>query len=330
MLQITSVEVPDNPYTSCSCFEAPASPSFSLPASPRYESLQRVVPRVYLPVDALVKRALNHSTVNPVFVNPGPVAKPASFIQPSKSLAKSAMKMRITVPKKPVVAPAVVTLDPYVRFAAYDQGGLGSCTANAFCAAFRILAAVSGKFAGFQPSRLFFYYNERVVEGTVAEDAGADIIDGENYVVKNGICKESSWPYIESRFSAKPPVGCYKEALNYRIKSFTVLPQAGPALVAAMKLQLAAKVPLLIAVAVYDSFESSAVAASGVVPMPMPMGETLQGGHEMCVVGYNDARKAFLVLNSWGPRWGIQGKCYIPYAYFLSPDLCYEVSCIAL
>ena len=53
----------------------------------------------------------------------------------------------------------------------YDQGQLGSCTANAIC------AAIGFDLPGFVGSRLFVYYNERVLEGTVNTDAGAFLRD---------------------------------------------------------------------------------------------------------------------------------------------------------
>src|SRR5471030_2868626 len=53
----------------------------------------------------------------------------------------------------------------------YDQGQLGSCTANAIGAAFEF-AQMKEELADFMPSRLFIYYNERKIEGTVDQDAG--------------------------------------------------------------------------------------------------------------------------------------------------------------
>src|SRR6266550_7468968 len=71
----------------------------------------------------------------------------------------------------PIPLPPVVDLRP--GFAAvYDQGQLSSCTSNAICAAFDFERKRQGK-PFMQPSRLFHYYNERVMEGTVDYDSGA-------------------------------------------------------------------------------------------------------------------------------------------------------------
>src|SRR4029079_3357244 len=48
----------------------------------------------------------------------------------------------------------------------YDQGQLGSCTANAIGAALEF-AQIKQQEEEFVPSRLFIYYNERVMEHTV-------------------------------------------------------------------------------------------------------------------------------------------------------------------
>src|ERR1700683_3381323 len=61
--------------------------------------------------------------------------------------------------------------------AVYDQGQLGSCTANAIGGAIEF-DLIKEKAPVFVPSRLFIYYNERVIEGTVDSDSGAQIRDG--------------------------------------------------------------------------------------------------------------------------------------------------------
>src|SRR5262247_4283203 len=82
----------------------------------------------------------------------------------------------------------------------YDQGQLGSCTANAIGAALQFNQIKQGEQA-FTPSRLFIYYNERVMEHTVSEDAGAMIRDGIKSVAKLGAPPEDKdWPYVIKNF----------------------------------------------------------------------------------------------------------------------------------
>src|SRR5262245_63463613 len=58
-----------------------------------------------------------------------------------------------------------------------DQGNLGSCTGNSLAGAVEFLER-KDKGSAKDVSRLFIYYNERVIEHSVAEDAGAMIRDG--------------------------------------------------------------------------------------------------------------------------------------------------------
>ena len=95
----------------------------------------------------------------------------------------------------------------------YDQGQLGSCTANAIGAAIQFDRMKQHLSPDFIPSRLFIYYNERVMEGTVSTDSGAMIRDGIKSVAKQGACPERDWPYDIAKFAMRPPQADYKEAL---------------------------------------------------------------------------------------------------------------------
>ena len=84
----------------------------------------------------------------------------------------------------------------------YDQGQLGSCTANAIAAAIEF-DRLKQKLNDFAPSRLFIYYNERAMEHTIASDSGAQIRDGIKSVGKLGDCPETEWPYVIPKFKTK-------------------------------------------------------------------------------------------------------------------------------
>src|ERR1019366_4769920 len=86
----------------------------------------------------------------------------------------------------------------------YDQGQLGSCTANAISAAIQFEQMKQALADVFNPSRLFIYYNERTIENPVASDSGAQIRDGIKSVVAQGVCPETSWPYVIAQFAAQP------------------------------------------------------------------------------------------------------------------------------
>src|SRR5437016_6970453 len=97
----------------------------------------------------------------------------------------------------------------------YDQGQLGSCTANAIGGAIEFDQMKQALPQIFVPSRLFIYYNERVLEGTTNSDSGAMIRDGIKTVANQGACPEPMWPYIISKFRSRPTTTCYTEAAKH-------------------------------------------------------------------------------------------------------------------
>lgn len=189
-----------------------------------------------------------------------------------------------------------------------NQGNLGSCTANALVGALEFLEIKDGaKFVDL--SRLFVYYNERVIEGTVNQDSGAYIRDGIKSLAKLGVCPEQEWPYRISDFTKKPTAKCYKDAIRHRITSYHRITTIDE-----MRNCLADGFPFVFGFTVYTAFESQAVAKSGVVTMPGPK-ERVLGGHAVVAVGYDDGQKRFWVRNSWDTDWGQNGYFTMPYDY---------------
>ncbi len=198
----------------------------------------------------------------------------------------------------------------------YNQGALGSCTANAIGAAIQFGIMKQDKAKAFMPSRLFIYYNERDIEKTIDSDAGAQIRDGIKTVHHQGVCPETLWPYDANQFTKKPKEGCYTDALNHQVLSYHRVPRN----LNQMKSCLADGFPFVFGFSVYAAFESEAVAKSGKLDMPKKT-EANEGGHAVMIVGYNDSSKRFIVRNSWGKEWGKAGYFTMPYDYVLSENL---------
>ncbi|HUB34726.1 MAG TPA: C1 family peptidase [Bryobacteraceae bacterium] len=193
----------------------------------------------------------------------------------------------------------------------YDQGQLGSCTANGIGGAIEF-DQQKQKTKEFVPSRLFIYYNERVIEGTVSEDSGAQIRDGVKSVATLGAPPETDWPYDIQKFSEKPPAKAYTDAKKDLVSAYSRVVQN----LAQMQGCLAEGYPFVFGFTVYESFESDEVAQTGIVPMPAP-GEKVLGGHCVVAVGYDDTKRMFIIRNSWGAGWGLKGYCMMPYEYLL-------------
>jgi C1A family cysteine protease len=216
---------------------------------------------------------------------------------------------KVSVPTAPQELPPMVDLRPKCP-PIYNQGSIGSCTGNAIASAFQFGQMKLNK-PNWIPSRLFIYYNERVMEGTVGEDAGATIRDGIKSVVDKGVCPETMWKYVESKFATKPCSQAYKEALNNQIKEYL---RISPHTLRGVKEALADGFPVIFGFSIYESMMTDEVARTGYVPIPTS-NEAPVGGHAVKAVGYDDDKEWFIVKNSWGTSWGDNGYFYLPYWY---------------
>jgi C1A family cysteine protease len=191
-----------------------------------------------------------------------------------------------------------------------DQGQLGSCTANAIASGLREYLELSATGKSESLSRLFLYYYERVLEGTVNYDAGAQIRDGMKVLQKQGVCPESEAPYNIVEFKKTPSVTAQVDAAKHRISEYHRV-----TCLSALKTALAQGKPVVVGFYVFESFEGDVAARTGVIPMPK-RGERRLGGHAVLAVGYSDPHGWVIIRNSWGTGWGDQGYCYMPYPVF--------------
>lgn len=212
----------------------------------------------------------------------------------------SAIKPRIRLPAK-------VDLRSFCSLVE-QQGRLGSCTA---CALVGNLEFLDNRPDAVYTdvSRLFIYYNERIMRGNEDYDSGASLRDGIKTLKKTGYCWEKIWPYNIKRFTQKPPKRCYNEAKRHRIASYHrihTLPE--------MLVCLTEGFPFVFGFTVYESFQSKRVENTGIVNMPKKT-ERAVGGHAVMAVGFDQKERRFLIRNSWGKEWGQCGYFTMPYKY---------------
>ena len=218
-------------------------------------------------------------------------------------------------PEVATALPPMVDLRPQCP-PVYDQGHLGSCTANSIAGALEF-DQMKEKERAFTPSRLFIYYNERVMEGTVSSDSGAQIRDGVKSVNQQGAPPEDpDWPYDITKFADKPPQKAYDDAAKHKSILYQRLTPTLPQL----KGCLASGFPFVFGFVVYESFESPQVASTGQAQMPQA-GEQQLGGHAVLAVGYDESQQRFTIRNSWGPGSGMAGYFTLPYPYLLQHTL---------
>ena len=197
----------------------------------------------------------------------------------------------------------------------YNQGQLGSCTANALACAIQY-DEMKQNLNSETPSRLFVYYNERDMEGTIDSDSGASLRDGVKCINKIGYCNETQWSYDIEKFKEKPSQDCYDYARKHKALSYKRVQQDETHI----KSVLQSGFPVVFGISVYESFESETVAKTGVVPLPEKE-ERMLGGHAIVLVGYDNEKKLFIFRNSWGEDWGDKGYGYLPFEYVCDANL---------
>jgi len=196
---------------------------------------------------------------------------------------------------------------------------MGSCTGFAIVGAMEYLENVKRK--TFVPlSQQFVYYNERLIEGGTSTDGGSFIEDGISVVLRYGACALSLWPYNEADLYTKPSEAAYADGATRKAIKTSSIDQNQTAVMSA----LSSGFPVVYGFVVFDSFETEAVASTGLVPMPNPDTYKALGGHAMLIVGYDVQSQMFLCRNSWSATWGINGYCWIPFAYLMTPQLAHS------
>ena len=195
-----------------------------------------------------------------------------------------------------------------------DQGNLGSCTANAIASCVYYDLKQSAALEDFQPSRLFIYYQERFLQGTVDSDSGASVRIGMKACHNYGTPHEVLWPYDVSYWRTKPSAFAYEDGLKFLASSYFRLDNTK---LHDLKDCIYQGFPFVFGFSVYESFEK--IESDGIMPMPAPTEKNL-GGHCVWAGAYNDKRKAFKCRNSWGSDWGINGNFWMPYEFIMNPD----------
>ena len=173
------------------------------------------------------------------------------------------------------------------------------------------------KAADFMPSRLFIYYNERAIEGTVASDSGAQIRDGIKSVAKQGVCPETEWPYDirsspTSRRRGATPTPSSTRSIQLPARPADAQPDQGLP---------GPRVPVRVRLHRLRELREPGGRQDRRRRRCRASGEQVLGGHAVLAVGYDDAQQRMLVRNSWGDGWGMGGYFTMPYAYFTERSL---------
>lgn len=225
---------------------------------------------------------------------------------------------KIAIIKEAKQLPSSFFLSPLPKI--IDQEDLGSCTANAASNGLRFLLIKNNK-KEFQPSRLFIYWFTRFIESDVKVDSGASLRNTLKSISKYGVSKESIWPYIISKFTIKPSKPAINDGTPHK-KGFQYLSVKQD--LTTIKNVISQGYPIVLGIAVFESFESAEATNTGNIPTPDKNNEKLLGGHAILMVSYDDNTRKFGFMNSWGTSWGDKGFFRLNYDYILDYALAFD------
>lgn len=237
-----------------------------------------------------------------------------------------------------VHAPTDLQLPPSASVAQWmgpirDQGQEGSCTGQMGAEVrdwlYRKLYLFekdrSVQPGTFMASAEFVYLCNLIADGDLGKDDGSTIHQTFITLNQKGACLDSQMPYRDTEYSRPPDAAQYADALVYKGGPYHYLPT-----LTEMKACIASGYAFGAGIDVYESFEGTALADSGMMPMPKD-NEQMLGGHAQFFLGYDDnieaspgTKGALFVQNSWGSGWGLSAPgrtdrgCYwMPYQYAL-------------
>lgn len=207
----------------------------------------------------------------------------------------------------------------------WDQSQLGSCVPHGTGSVAVAERMKQGEANASQtPSRLFIYYNGRVIEGTVDEDSGLEVRDGIKAIAKQGAPPETDWPYDIDRFTEKPPSRAYTDAAKFEAVEYKRITPGIPG--SPLRTPIGKGFPVTFGFTVPERFESPEWnPATDLLPLPSHSEGSI-GGHCVVIVGWDFSLKrfphhAFECRNSWGSEWGDAGHFYLDARWCYEPSL---------
>ncbi len=198
-----------------------------------------------------------------------------------------------------------------------NQGKQGSCVAwSSVYAARTIVEAAStgasGNSTAYSPA---FVYNQIGLE----DCQGSYIQRAMEFMTTKGVLPYNDFPYTDEECTRQPTSSLWDKAAQNKMHGFTRLTDGESVEginVRAVKEHLAKDAPVVIGMMVGGTFMQDMMGKDTWAPSSEDRSQMGFGGHAMCVIGYDDRRQAFQIMNSWGPEWGNNGVGWVRYGDF--------------
>lgn len=203
-----------------------------------------------------------------------------------------------------------------------DQGQQGSCVGwgSTYCGRTVLECAITGKNPNeiaFSPAFTYNQIGMRNCEGTYITKA-VDLLSN------TGSVSYDKFPYTDKSCTTQPDKQLFIDAQQFKMKGATRLTLNGDEYtvdVNAIRQNLAHNAPVIIGMAVGGTFMQDMEGQEFWQPSQNDYNKNGFGGHCMCVIGYDDKYfkddGAFLIQNSWGTKWGVNGRAWISYGDFV-------------
>lgn len=193
-----------------------------------------------------------------------------------------------------------------------DQGRQGSCVG--WASAYALKSSQEFREEGWSlgtSNHLFspaWIYNQ--ING--GWDGGSLPSDALRLLVAKGADTLDHFPYDDRNCTRRPDAPSMNRALRFKALRWAAVPNDTDKI----RKLVAAGRALLIAIDVYPSFMNLTAAR----PVYQDRSGRLLGGHALCLMGYDDGKRAFKFINSWGTRWGDRGYGWLTYDFVKEPS----------
>jgi C1A family cysteine protease len=144
-------------------------------------------------------------------------------------------------------------------------------------------------------------------------DSGMTIRDGCAGMLKYGVAPEFTWPYYPYKYNDEPSWSAYFLANLFRPSRYERLNTINE-----INISLTQNIPVICGIRVDNSFYNLNKDNYTWVP-----GVGYNGGHAVCIIGYDEKRRVLIIDNSWGTTFGNNGTFEVSYENFLNVSFDY-------
>jgi C1A family cysteine protease len=193
----------------------------------------------------------------------------------------------------------------------YQQYDTNACTSMVIGAAIEYMNMKEKK-PVFKPSKLFMYWNGRVLGECTDKDDGAELRDVMKSLSKWGVAPDADFPFLLDNLMKRPPEKAYADAQREIITKYRRIASTVKDVTAV----LSQGQPIIFGAETFKNFNNEETYKTGY--FKMPQGKHT-GGHCMLIVGIQPGY--VIVRNSWGLEWGDHGYGYFPIDYMENDNL---------